>query len=250
MNAKADNQIIMNIIPAIDIKGGKVVRLMQGRAENQTVYYDLPMEAARMWDSYAIDLLHVVDLDGAIEGKFNNLPLIKEMARSIKAKIELGGGLRDEDIIKDILGAGIERIVVGTKALDEKFLSKVVKEFGSRIVAGIDAKDGIVYTKGWLAKTEKKAVDLAQSLAGIGVKTINYTDIERDGMLEGPNIRSLKKILIASKIDVVAAGGISTLDDVRRLNALESEGLKGMIIGKALYEKTIDLEEAIKICKG
>ncbi|MFA5499651.1 MAG: 1-(5-phosphoribosyl)-5-[(5-phosphoribosylamino)methylideneamino]imidazole-4-carboxamide isomerase [Candidatus Omnitrophota bacterium] len=239
---------MIRIIPAIDIKGGKVVRLTQGKAEKQTVYYDSPIEVAKMWVGYGIDLLHVVDLDGAIEGRFDNMPLIKEMVKCVDAKIELGGGLRDEAVIKDAFDAGVEKAVVGTRAIDTEFLSAIVKKFDGKIVVSIDARDGIVYTKGWLSNTGIKAVDLAKKMADMGVKTINYTDIARDGMLEGPNIKSLKEMLDTGSAEIVAAGGISTLEDVKRLKALEGEGLKGMIIGKALYEKTIDLKEAVKIC--
>ena len=239
---------MIRIIPAIDIKGGKVVRLTQGKAEKQTVYYDSPIEVAKMWVGYGIDLLHVVDLDGAIEGRFDNMPLIKEMVKCVEAKIELGGGLRDEAVIKDAFDAGVEKAVVGTRAIDTEFLSAIVKKFDGKIVVSIDARDGIVYTKGWLSNTGIKAVDLAKKMADMGVKTINYTDIARDGMLEGPNIKSLKEMLDTGSAEIVAAGGISTLEDVKRLKALEGEGLKGMIIGKALYEKTIDLKEAVKIC--
>ena len=238
----------MIIIPAIDIRGGKVVRLTQGKVAFETVYFDSPLEVAKMWAACGADLLHIVDLDGAIEGKFRNLELVKKISRSVDAKIELGGGLRDIDTIKEALDSGVEKVVVGTKALDEKFLSDAVKKFGEKIVAGIDAKDGVVFTKGWLTKTGTKAVDLAKRMADIGVKTINYTDIARDGMLEGPNIKALKEMLGAIRIGIVAAGGISKLDDVKRLKSLEADGLKGMIIGKALYEKTIDLREAIRVC--
>lgn len=236
----------MKVIPAIDIKGGRVVRLAQGAAGRETVYFDSPLEVAKTWASSGALFIHVVDLDGAIEGKFKNMALIKEIAKSVKAKIELGGGLRDETIIKEALDAGVEKIVLGTKALDEKFLSDMVKKFGDRIVVSIDAKDGFVYTKGWLYKSKLKATDLVNKVVRLGVNTINYTDISRDGMLEGPNINSLKAILRTAKVDVVAAGGISTIEDVKLLKSLESEGLKGIIIGKALYEKTIDLKEAIK----
>lgn len=238
----------MKVIPAIDIKGGKVVRLTQGAAERETVYFDSPLDVAKMWVSSGALFIHVVDLDGAIEGKFKNMALIEEIAKSVKAKIELGGGLRDGAIIKEALDAGVEKIVLGTKALDEKFLSDMVKKFGDRIVASIDAKDGFVYTKGWLYKSKFKATDLVNKVAMLGVNTINYTDISMDGMLEGPNINSLKAILHAAKVNVIAAGGISTIEDVKLLKSLESEGLKGIIIGKALYEKTIDLKEAIRVC--
>jgi phosphoribosylformimino-5-aminoimidazole carboxamide ribotide isomerase len=238
----------MKVIPAIDIRNGRVVRLAQGASKRETVYLDSPLEAARMWAAEGADFIHIVDLDGAIEGKFKNLSLIKEIADKTKAKIELGGGIRDENTIRDILAAGVEKVVIGTKALDDAFLSDMVKKFGEKIVTGVDARRGFVHTKGWLLKTKIKATDLVKRIADTGVSTINYTDISRDGMLEGPNIEAILEILRAVKVDVVAAGGISTIEDVKRLKALEKEGLKGMIIGKALYEKTIYLREAIAIC--
>ena len=241
----------MIVIPAIDIKGGKVVRLTQGKTEQETVYFDSPLEAAKAWVGAGASLIHVVDLDGAIEGNFRNLDLIKELSKSVKAKIELGGGLRGEAVIKEVLDAGVDRVVLGTKALDEKFLSSMLKKFAQKIVVGVDSKDGYVYIKGWLHKSKLKTVDLVNVIALLGVKTINYTDISRDGMLKGPNIDALRDVLRTAKqknIDVVAAGGVSTIRDVKKLKSLEYEGLKGMIIGKALYEKTIDLKEAINIC--
>lgn len=238
----------MIVIPAIDIRNGKVVRLAQGAAERETVYFDSPLEAAQMWTSAGARFIHVVDLDGAIEGELKNLDIIKEIAAKTSAKIEVGGGIRDEKTAAKVLDLGAEKVVIGTKALDEKFLSKIVKRFGQKLVVGIDAKDGFVHTKGWLLKTKIKAVDLARKISDIGIKTVNYTDISRDGMLEGPNINSLQEMLSVSNIEIVAAGGVTTIEDVRRLKALEPKGLKGMIIGKALYEKTIDLKEAIKVC--
>ena len=238
----------MKVIPAIDIKDGKVVRLRQGKAEDETIYFDSPSEAARMWVAEGADFIHVVDLDGAIEGRLKNLKLVKEIVDNLNVKIELGGGIRDEETVQSLIDAGVERVVRGTRALEKDFISKVSKRFGDRIVVGIDAWCGIILTKGWLFKTEMKAVDLARKMAGLGIKTINYTDISRDGMLRGPNLDSLKNILKVEGIDIIASGGVSTIEDVKQLNALEGSGLKGMIIGKALYENTIDLKEAIRIC--
>ena len=240
----------MKIIPAIDIRGGKVVRLRQGRAEDETIYFDSPLDAARMWLSQGADFIHVVDLDGAIEGRLKNLKLVKEMIGGLNVKIELGGGIREIGDIQEVIDAGVEKVVIGTRALEDDFISKISKRFKDKIVVGIDARDGAVLTKGWLFKTRVKAVDLAGKMASLGIRTINYTDISRDGMLTGPNIEGLKSMLKVSGIDIIASGGISTIEDVRRLKHLEPEGLKGMIIGKALYEKTIDLREAIEICKG
>jgi len=238
----------MKIIPAIDIRGGKVVRLEQGDAGRETVYSDSPLETAKRWVSAGAAFIHIVDLDGAMGGDFRNLPLIRDMVKKIDAGIELGGGLRSEDAIKDVLDAGVEKAVIGTRAVDEKFLSGIIQKFGDRIVVGIDARNGFVYTKGWLANSGIKAVELAKKMKKIGVRTINYTDISRDGMLEGPNVDSLKEMLKIEGIDIIASGGVSTIEDVKRLKALEDNGLKSMIIGKALYEKTIDLEEAIRVC--
>ncbi len=238
----------MKVIPAIDIRGGKVVRLTQGKAERETIYFDSPLEVARMWAAQGAELIHVVDLDGAIEGNPMSLEQIKEIANSVDVKIELGGGIRSLETIQSLIDAGVEKVVIGTKALEEDFISKASKRFGNRIVVGIDARDGMVLTKGWLFKTKMKAVDLTEKIASLGVKTINYTDVSRDGMLKGPNLDSLKDILKVKDIDIIASGGVSTIDDVKRLKALEGAGLQGMIIGKALYEKTIDLKEAIRVC--
>ena len=237
----------MIIIPAIDIRGGKVVRLAQGKAGCETVYFDSPLEVARMWAAQGADLIHIVDLDGAVSGSPKNLRSVKEIIDNVNVKIELGGGIRDLETVQDLIDAGVEKVVIGTRALEENFISKASKRFGGRIVVGIDAKDGMVLTMGWLFKTGMNAVDLAGKMAGLGIKTINYTDISRDGMLKGPNVDSLKEMLKVKGIDIIASGGVSTIDDVKRLKGLEADGLKGMIIGKALYEKTIDLREAIKI---
>lgn len=238
----------MLVIPAIDIRGRKVVRLAQGKTECETVYFDSPLEVARMWAAQGAELIHVVDLDGAIEGEPKNLKRVLEIIDNVNVKIELGGGIRDLETVQGLIDAGVEKVVIGTRALEEDFISKASKRFGDRIVVGIDACCGMVLTKGWLFKTQMKAVDLAEKISVLGIKTINYTDISRDGMLKGPNVDSLKKILKVKGVDIIASGGVSTIEDVKQLKALESSGLKGMIIGKALYEKTIDLKEAIRVC--
>jgi phosphoribosylformimino-5-aminoimidazole carboxamide ribotide isomerase len=240
----------MKVIPAIDIKGGKVVRLAQGSADRETVYPLSPIDYARKWESYGVDLIHVVDLDGALEGKSGNLGIVKEIAHSVKAKIELGGGMRDEEAVKAALDAGVDRVVIGTKALNENFLEKVVRIFNGKIIVGIDAMDGIVRTKGWVFATGMKAIDLVHKVEEMGVNTVNYTDISTDGMLEGPNIGALKDIVCNCDLDVIAAGGVSGLEDLKKLKKLEPLGLKGVIIGKALYENRIELSEAIAIGIG
>lgn len=238
----------MLVIPAIDIKGGKVVRLMQGAADKETVYSDDPVAVAQRWAAFGVGLIHVVDLDGALEGKPKNLDVVKRIVKAVRSKVELGGGMRDEKAIEEAFGSGVEKVVIGTRALDEGFLRKITQKYGARIVAGVDASSGSVKTKGWVFDTKIKSKDLAKRLEDDGIRTINYTDISKDGMLEGPNIGSLKEILDSTKIDIVASGGVTTLDDIRKLKALGKRNLAGVIIGKALYEDKIDLREAMRAC--
>ena len=240
----------MEVIPAIDIRGGKVVRLVRGDFRCQTVYSDSPVEVAKELDSFGIELMHIVDLDGALVGELKNLDIVKEIIKNIKARVELGGGIRDEATIKKVFDIGVDKVVIGTKALDEEFVKTVASDFKGRIVAGIDAKEGVVHTKGWVFRTKTKAVDLAARIRSLGIERINYTDISKDGTLEGPNIESFKELLKAVDAAVIASGGITTIADVKRLKDLEKDGLAGIIIGKALYEKTIDLRLAIRIGRG
>lgn len=238
----------MIAIPAIDIKGGRVVRLSQGEFSRQTTYSDSPLETAKKWESFGVEMIHIVDLDGALEGGLRNLDVVGLIARSVRPKIELGGGIRDLETIERAIAAGVEKVVIGTKALDQKFLESAARRFRGNIVAGIDARDGLVHTRGWTLKTGITAIELARRIGSTGISTINYTDISKDGMLEGPNIEALRELLEATKLDIVAAGGVSGIEDISKLKALEKEGLKGVIIGKALYEGRLDLAEAIKIC--
>ena len=238
----------MRVIPAIDIRGGKVVRLLQGDYAKETVYSDSPLDYAKKWDRCGAKMIHIVDLDGALEGKLKNEEVMRRIAAEVNADIELGGGIRDEKTIENVLAAGVDRVVLGTSALDEGFVKRMGWRFGKKIIVGIDAKDGIVRTKGWIQNTHFLAVDFARRLEDTGIGGIIYTDISRDGMLEGPNIAELEAMLKATSVGVVASGGVSTLEDITELKALESRGLAGVIIGKALYEGKIDLAEAIQIC--
>lgn len=240
----------MKVIPAIDIRGGKVVRLAQGRFSDETVYGDSPVDVAKRWEDCGAAMIHVVDLDGAREGASRNLGIVGEVARAVRVAVELGGGIRDEAAIAAALDAGVAKVVVGTKALDEGFLKAAVKRFGERVVVGIDASAGVVVTKGWVFRTQATALELARKVESLGVRTINYTDVSKDGMLGGPNIASLTELCGAVKTDVVLAGGISSIDDIRRLKALGLRSLAGVIVGKALYEGRLDLREAISLCKG
>lgn len=239
----------MQIIPAIDIRGGKVVRLTQGLADKVKVYSESPLDIAKKWDSFGVGMIHIVDLDAAFEGSSKNLGIVEKIVKNVKAKIELGGGMRTAENITAAFNCGVEKVVVGTKALDSDFLQMIVKIYGDRIVVGIDAKNGMVRTKGWLLDTRIKAADLVGNIEKAGVKTINYTDIARDGMLTGPNLNGIRDLLEITNMKVVVGGGISKLEDIEKLKALEEFGLEGVIVGKALYEGTVDLAEAIKITK-
>lgn len=240
----------MIIIPAIDIMGGKVVRLVQGEASRQTVYSASPVDVAERWALAGAELIHVVDLDGAFSGRLENLAVAREIAKSVDVDVEFGGGIRDEEAIARVLDAGVKQVSIGTKALDPAFLMMIGERFGDKVVISVDARDGIVYSKGWVQKTETSVIDLVHEASDAGIRRINYTDISRDGTLEGPNLESLKKLLSATVIDVVVGGGISTIDDLKRIRALGRKNLAGVIIGKALYEKTISLVEAIRLCEG
>lgn len=236
----------MLIIPAIDLKDGKCVRLLQGRGDAVTEYSDNPVEVAKKWESLGARLIHIVDLDGAFTGNQKNIESIKEIRKAVNIEIELGGGIRDMERIEMLLGLGINRVILGTVATQRPELVKeACRRFPQRIIAGIDAKDGLVAIKGWVELTDIKATDLALMMQEHGVWGIIYTDISRDGMMTGPNIPAMKEMVEAVNIPVIASGGVSSIEDIRRLK--EIKGLYGVIIGKALYSGAIDLREAIAL---
>jgi len=238
----------MLIIPAIDLKDGKCVRLLQGRADAVTVYSDRPDEVAKRWEEMGAKVIHVVDLDGAFSGIQKNIEGIKNIRRAVRVDIELGGGIRDMEMIEMLLSLGIDRVILGTVAIERPELVKEAsRRFPGRIIVGIDAKDGLVAVKGWVEITNVKAKELALRMEDYGVWGIIYTDISRDGMLTGPNIEAIREIVEAVNIPVIASGGVSSLDDIKRLK--EIKGLWGVITGKALYTGAIDLKEAIEISK-
>ena len=236
----------MLIIPAIDIKDGKVVRLFRGNYSLKTIYSASPVDVAKKWDSYGVKLIHVVDLDGALEGRFRNMELVYDIAKAVKAKVELGGGVRDEETISKVLDNGVEKVVLGTILLDRDKAEHLVSRFGDRIVAAIDAEGGMVRTKAWIFETKMRATELARRLEEAGIGTINYTDISKDGTLAGPNLSGIEELLKSTKAKIVASGGISSIEDIKALKRFEKDGLAGVIIGKALYENRIDLAEALK----
>jgi phosphoribosylformimino-5-aminoimidazole carboxamide ribotide isomerase len=238
----------MLVIPAIDIRDGKCVRLVEGKLENETIYSDDPAEMGRKWESMGAKFLHLVDLDGAFRGKPWNRRVIEDILRAVNIPAELGGGVRDLDTIAIYLDMGINRVILGTAAIVEpKLIEQACKKFGSdKIILGVDAKDGMVATHGWDTTATKTAVDLANEMKQLGVERIIYTDIRRDGTLKGPNIESTKDLAVKTGLKVIASGGVSCADDIRAIKAVEPFGVDSVITGKALYDGRLDLREALE----
>lgn len=235
----------MRILPAIDLRGGQCVRLRQGDYNQETVFGDDPAEMAHRWAMQGATYLHLVDLDGAKQGQPVNSASVRQIVSAAGIPCQLGGGLRTEDHISQALELGVDRVVLGTRALkDPAWLERVCRRFPSQIVLGIDAKQGRVATDGWLNVSTDSALDLARRCAEWPLAALVYTDISRDGMLEGPNLDALAEMAAAVALPVIASGGVTTLDDVRRLARLN---LAGCIIGRALYEGRLDLAEAIQV---
>ena len=240
----------MLIIPAIDLKEGKCVRLEQGLMDKATVYSDDPATTARHWEAQGAELLHVVDLNGAFAGAPKNLDAIKSIRGAIKIPVEVGGGIRDTATIETLVGIGIDRIILGTAAIENPaFVREACEKYPGRIIVGIDAKEGMVAIKGWAEVTKVKAVDLAQQMQDHGVIAIIYTDIKRDGMLSGPNIEATKALAEAIRIPVIASGGVHTMKDIENLLAVRYFGVSGVITGKAIYSGSLNLKEAITFVK-
>jgi phosphoribosylformimino-5-aminoimidazole carboxamide ribotide isomerase len=239
----------MRVIPAIDLKDGKCVRLLQGREDAVTTYSENPGETARRWESCGAELLHVVDLDGAFTGRQKNLEGIREIRASVAMEIEVGGGIRDLDRIDRLVDIGINRIILGTVAVEKPTLvAEACRKYPGRIVVGIDARGGKVAVKGWVEDTGEDAYRLAREAEEKGAAGIIYTDILTDGMMTGPNTKAMEEMVGTVKIPVIASGGVSSLTDIRSL--LRIPGLWGAITGKAIYSGAIDLKEAIQLVRG
>ncbi len=233
------------IYPAIDLKGGKVVRLQQGRADAETVYSDDPAAVAKRWEDEGARFLHVVDLDGAFEGVPRNWDSVRAILKAVQIPVQLGGGLRNRSQIEDAMAMGVTRCVIGTKACDSpEFVAGLASDFGSHIAVGIDARDGFVAVKGWTENTNLAAVEFAQQINRLGVQHIIFTDVSTDGMLTGPNYFAIAAVCDEVKCFVIASGGVGSADHVRRLQrvAEQHENLTGVIIGKALYDGRVDLK--------
>ncbi|QOS98025.1 1-(5-phosphoribosyl)-5-[(5-phosphoribosylamino)methylideneamino]imidazole-4-carboxamide isomerase [Brevibacterium sp. JNUCC-42] len=237
------------IYPAIDIRGGKCVRLFQGDYNQETVYGDSPVDIARMWSSAGASWLHVVDLDGAKEGTPVHLDLIGELAKKVSVPIQIGGGIRTLQDIEAYVERGIARIILGTAAIEDSFFTKeALRRYGAQIAIGLDCRDGYVATRGWLNTTEMKATELAKQLVEFGAELFIYTDIARDGTLTGPNIEEIVQIAVTTGKKVIASGGVSHLGDLLALAKQRKSGVEGVIVGKALYTEAISLTDAfIKI---
>jgi phosphoribosylformimino-5-aminoimidazole carboxamide ribotide isomerase len=235
----------MLIIPAVDIKDGRCVRLYQGEMDRQTIYFDSPLEAARHWTEQGATLLHVVDLNGAVEGRPIHRAEIAAICKELSIPVEVGGGLRTAADIDDMLALGASRVVLGTKAYeDSAFFRSVCERFPDKIVAAIDARGGKVAIKGWREGTPVDAVELARRCESSGACRIIYTDISRDGTRAGVNVEETRKLAQLVRIPVIASGGVATLDDIRKLLPLEKDGVEGVIVGRALYSGAFRFEEA------
>ena len=236
----------MLLIPAIDLHRGKCVRLRRGEREQETIYSDNPAAIARKWQEAGARRLHVVDLDGAFEGIPVNSSAIAAIAAAVDIPVQLGGGIRDRVTAEKAFGLGVSRVIFGTAAVEQpELLKELVNLYGSRIIVGIDARDGVAAIRGWVEGSARRAVELAQEMEQCGVTEIIYTDISRDGMLEGPNLEAMQEMARSLQIPVIASGGVSSLDDLLRLQTLEELGISGAIVGQALYSGRIDLESAI-----
>lgn len=237
----------MNLYPAIDIYEGQAVRLTRGDYAKKTVYFDAPEEAAEKWAEQGAQWIHLVDLEGAKAGHICNFKSLEAIRKKVTAKLELGGGIRTLEGIERILNLGINRVILGTKALDATFLEKALTKYGDKIAVGLDVRDGKVQTQGWLEDGGQELDDAIEMLNSYEIGTIIYTDIKKDGMLQGPNFASLEHVLGISKSNIILSGGVATLDDIRQCTKLTHSNFDGAIVGKAIYEDKFTVAEALKI---
>lgn len=238
----------VEIIPAIDLKGGRCVRLRQGRMEDETVFSENPAEVARRWEDAGAARIHLVDLDGAVGGSPVNARAVEAIVGAVRVPTQLGGGIRTRETMDFYLGLGVRRVILGTAALDPVALAALCAGYGGEVAVGVDAREGFVAVKGWTETATVKAVDLVRGLASLPVAAVIYTDISRDGMMQGPNIEAMAAMLAISPAPLIASGGVSRIEDVERLCALP--GLAGMIIGRALYDGRVDLAAAVRLAAG
>ncbi|MGA0391702.1 MAG: 1-(5-phosphoribosyl)-5-[(5-phosphoribosylamino)methylideneamino]imidazole-4-carboxamide isomerase [bacterium] len=235
----------MKIIPAIDLKNGRCVRLLQGKEDQETVYGEDPVETALSFEEQGAEQIHLVDLDGAFRGESKNLEQVERIAQAVKVPIELGGGIRSLDDISRVFDLGVNFVIIGTIAVkNPKVLEEAIQKFENQLILGLDAKDGKVAVSGWVEVTEFSDEEFANQWKQHGINRVIYTDISRDGMLTGPNLSSLRRMAIATGLKITASGGVSSLDDLKQLVELERDGVDEVIVGKAIYERQLDLREA------
>jgi phosphoribosylformimino-5-aminoimidazole carboxamide ribotide isomerase len=241
----------MIVIPALDLKDGRCVRLSQGRMDQESVYSENPVQMARHWESKGAERLHVVDLNGAVMGRPFHRSLIEEITKSIHIPIEVGGGIRDLETIENYFSSGVRWVILGTAAFQNRqLIEEACRRFPERVILAIDAKRGKVAIQGWNEVVSLEAIDVARQFEGRGLSAIIFTDIERDGMATGLNFEDTKAMARAISIPVIASGGVSRIEEIEHLRELEPEGVIGVIVGRALYTRNIDLEEAIRITKS
>lgn len=235
----------MKIIPAIDLKNGRCVRLLQGKEDQETVYEEDPVETALSFEEQGAEQIHLVDLDGAFRGESKNLEQVERIAQVVKVPLELGGGIRSLDDISRVFDLGVSFVIIGTIAVkNPKILEEAIQKFENQLILGLDAKDGKVAVSGWVEVTEFSDEEFANQWKQLGINRVIYTDIACDGMLTGPNLSSLQRMAIATGLKVTASGGVSSLDDLKQLAELERDGVDEVIVGKAIYERQLDLREA------
>ena len=240
----------MIIYPAIDIRGGRCVRLTEGRFDAETVFADDPAEMALKWAGMGAEFLHLVDLDGALAGEGKNVPVIERILQSVNIPVQLGGGIRNLETIEKLLALGVTRLILGSAAVkNPQLVEEACKKYPGHIAVGIDAKNGEVAIEGWGKGSGVAATELAKQMAAYGVETIIYTDISRDGMLSGVNVEATAALARACGVPIIASGGVASIEDIRRVKAVEADGVQGCIIGKAIYTGAVDLKAALALAK-
>jgi phosphoribosylformimino-5-aminoimidazole carboxamide ribotide isomerase len=237
----------MIIFPAIDLKDGQCVRLVQGKKENKTVYSDTPGRVAASFEAQGAGYIHVVDLDGAFEGEPRNLEAIADIAAAVHIPFQVGGGLRNRSAVARVLDLGAQRVIIGTRAVQSTgFVQELLAEYGpEKIVVGIDAREGMVAIEGWVEKSSRAALEFGRQMRQLGVTTAIFTDVSRDGLLQGPNLESIAEMARVSGLLIIASGGVASLENIRALKSMEDLGVCGAIIGKALYDGKLSLADAL-----